>query len=252
MIKIITWNVNRNHVFIEDTLCKLANIGANILCLQEVAPTELAKIKKIFANYDCFHAREELSRFGKTKNYFLITLIEKSFAEKHWHHQAIPLKCIRAPIYKITQSHIDIEYLQNIFLYQDRKITLINCHLQYAAAPHIRVQQLRQIINTIDTDYFIIAGDLNTFSRPFFAFFLYFLFGYHKDDFFIYEAENITKTVPNIHSGNPNLETTIYKTGKLDWILFSSHFAYIQENILKPLRGTSDHFPILAQAILKN
>ncbi|MDO4698528.1 MAG: endonuclease/exonuclease/phosphatase family protein [Pasteurellaceae bacterium] len=240
-MKILTWNVNRDNLFNEYACNFLLDECFDIIFLQEVNLCNLENIRSIFVNYDYFISKEKISSFSGEIEYYLVTLINKLLPCYYFSSDSLLLKTNRSLLYRLCNRSIYIEYTKVVVCIREKNITLVNCHLQYATSPSVRITQLSDIISNIDTDYFILSGDLNTFSKFPLSIFIGGIMSYSWYEYMINESKILLNS-PRFLSGN-DINTTIYYTGKLDWILLSKEFYFIEEFTL-PRLG-SDHYPLV-------
>ncbi|MGX3020711.1 endonuclease/exonuclease/phosphatase family protein [Ursidibacter sp. B-7004-1] len=240
-LRIITWNANRNNLFDKSILEHLLDRRFDILFLQEINDLNLELIKDKFDGYHFYIAKEVLYSFTKRKEYYLVTLVKKDIISSLLFQESRKLKSVISPLYKMVSRSIDIEYSKIIILLHEKPVTLINCHLQYATSPKIRERQLLGILSNIDTEYFILSGDLNTFSKFPISILFGGLFGYDHQEYKVNESKLLLNN-SHFNSGR-NINTTIYFTGKLDWVLFSKSIEIREEYTLSRLG--SDHYPLV-------
>lgn len=146
-------------------------------------------------------------------------------------------------MYKLSHREIEINYTQIIITLNGLPVTIVNCHLQYAAPPRVRQQQLNAILSTITTEYFIIVGDINSFSNFPLSLLIGWLFDYSLSEYILNEQSYLL-TCRDFYAGK-QLNTTIYHTGKLDYILLSKKIISKYEYLL-PRLG-SDHYPLVME-----
>lgn len=240
-LTIVTWNVNRDNVLNNDMLNYLFDMSFDLIFLQEVNNSNLEKIKLKFSNYDFILSREVLYSFEQSREYYLVTLVNKRKINKPLCSASHSMRTVVSPLYKLFRRKIYIEYSKIVVSLNGKDVTVINCHLQYAASPSIREKQLLDILSNIDTEYFILSGDLNTFSSFPLSFFIGSLFGYPIQDYLKNEVSTILSDTK--YFAGKSINTSIYYTGKLDWILCSKQF-FIQNEYTLPRLG-SDHYPLV-------
>lgn len=242
-LRVLSWNANRDNIFRNYVYESLLRNDYDVIFLQEVALENLDYIRSKFVDYFFMTSKETLHSFGKKRTYYLVTLVKNNLINELAYCESLPLESVMPALYRLLHRNIDIEYSKIIFRFQNKRITLVNCHLQYACSPSIREIQLRNIFDNIDTEYFILAGDLNTFSQFPLSLLVGSAFDYPLSDYRLNESNRIL-TNPNFHSGK-KINTTIYHTGKLDWILLSKNMTYLNEYRLT--RTGSDHYPLVIE-----
>lgn len=246
-MKTITWNVNRNNKLNFNKLSFIKTLDCDIIFLQEVSLQNLNLLKNYFFEYHFFYAKEILFSFQRENTYFLVTLLKQSyFLEPKL--TTISLKSEKTLLYRLLSREIQIEFLiVKSTTINGVEIELINCHLQYAVSPSVRLAQFNAIKQMISSKYFIIGGDLNTFSSPLISLFIGYLFNYTRQDFLAYESRNFMLHHQDLTFGNYKFQTSIYKSGKLDWVCCSHNIDIIHEEVLYKYRNKSDHYPVLSK-----
>jgi hypothetical protein len=195
-------------------------------------------ILDVFQKYNYKLAREVISTKNKSLTVYLVTLtkhiIDSAYSE------AITTK--QSPIYKIIDRVIFIEYSYIDIIFENSPYRIFNCHLQYSTSPSHRISQLKSILKRFNSNsYNIVCGDLNSFSNKYF-FMLGIFHGYNLKDYAINERNYIN----NLHFINTfaGMNTVVYKTGQLDYILLPINFRVHSFQIAKNERSKSDHYPI--------
>ena len=242
---IFSWNINRNNFLNEEKFLILKNY--DVIFLQEVSLSSLNFLMSFSDIYEIFYAREILKTFNKSREYFLVTLIRKSLNFKVKKSEVFSIKTFQPPIYKLIGRKIYIEFISIDLVtgFNSRNYCLINCHLQFACSPENRRNQFREILMRQKAENLIIGGDLNIFICPPLSLFFWFFMDIKLSDLFKIESHEFLKSFPNF-SVLSKTNTTIYKSGKLDYILFSGNIKGISEIVLTESRMGSDHFPLVS------
>lgn len=242
MLFIASWNVNRNNL-IDDAKLRLFK-DIDIILLQEVNQDSLNFLMSKSNFFDIYYAKEKLSTFSYHKTYYLVTLIRKKSVFVVNNEKAIRLTTVQPLLYKIIQRKILIEYLSLELSFDGKIYHLVNCHLQFACSPSVRRRQFREITDAHQTHQLIVGGDLNLFISPPLSFLFSFLVGISPSELLANErntffGENTQFRKP------PNESTTIYRAGKLDYILLPDGIHTTSE-VLNKKRMNSDHFPVIS------
>lgn len=243
MLYIASWNINRNNLIDDDKLRLFKDI--DIILLQEVNQDSLSFLMSKSHLFDIYYAKEKLSTFSYHKTYYLVTLIRKNSFLAVKNDKAIRLNTVQPFLYKMIQRKISIEYLSLELSINGKRYHLVNCHLQFACSPLVRRKQFKEITDAHQTHKLIVGGDLNLFISPPLSFIFSFLVGISPSELLgnernIFFRENAQFRKPS------NENTTIYKTGKLDYILLPDCIQSTSEKVLNKKRMNSDHFPIIS------
>lgn len=242
-LSLISWNMNRNNIFLNNALEQLLHNNYDVIFLQEVNYNNLDFIRNKFSSYLLFTSKEIIFSWGSKIEYYLVTLVKSSIVSSQLSYKSSCLNSKRTFIYKLFNRRIYIEYNKVVLHIKDKLVTLLNVHLQCACSPGIRKMQLDSVFNSIDTECFILGGDLNFFSRFPLSIFIGFVLDYRLSDYMLDEGSAMLNS-SNVISGKM-LNTSIYHTGKLDWILLSKNIEYLDEYVLP--RFGSDHYPLVVK-----
>lgn len=144
----------------------LQSADFDILCLQEVFyAQDLARLKRFAAENGYYFYR---GRINERNRHGVVILVKKSLAAE-------------APVFQERRYRIGAWY-ESVFGYQKaiisatiklvggRTLAVTNTHLTaYLEAEHIRNSQVRgmlRVIDSLNADYVIVAGDLNSTLEP--------------------------------------------------------------------------------------
>lgn len=244
-MKILSWNVSR-----KSNSCPLKDVLKeeiyDVICLQEVNEVFITELKSNLYNYTIYTAKEVLETKKSTHELFLVTLIKSEVINTaSFSHEAY-----NSRFYHITKRRISIEYSYVDFSINGTFCRIFNCHLQCVASPSFRLAQFKGILKEFENNYHnIICGDLNTFYKPY-LFMIGPALNYKKTDYFINEKK-IFSTFESLKNPLYNKNTSIYKTGQLDYILVPKYARVNAAHVLKSLRYTSDHYPICTDILLE-
>lgn len=241
MINVATWNVNRNNILNKNKLMPFK--GLDIIFLQEVNKKSLDFLISNSQDFTIFFAKEILKTFSIEREYFLVTLISNQSNIKIKNKISNTITTFQPLIYKIINRKIHIEYITIEAKIKEKNINLTNCHLQFACPPSVRIKQFKEIISN-NNKKMIIGGDLNIFIRPPISFLFSPFMNIKLSELFKNEKEFFFREF-NEFKYLSNRETTIYRSGRIDYILASSDISLASEKILKN-RMNSDHFPVIS------
>ena len=243
-IIVSSWNMNRRNFLNEVKISNFEN--CDVIFLQEVNQKSLKFLTSLSDIYEIFYAREILTTFYLRKEYFLVTLISKSSNFEIIKSKVSSITTFQSFIYKLVGRKIYIEFISiNIKAHpESRIICLVNCHLQFACSPENRRKQFKEILTQQQEKNLIIGGDLNLFIYPPLSFIFWFFMGIKSLDLFKNERSEFLKNFPDFNALSKT-NTTIYKSGKLDYVLLSGNIKGISEKVLTNNRMGSDHFPVI-------
>lgn len=257
-MKLITFNINSSNKYIEEDLNTLYSLNADIYCIQEFPEEKLDELILIFKSYSITTCREYFltKQNSKKKSLKQLNIILSKYSFETI--KKIPhIPMTRIPLlYKITlranSSLIESHYVDIII--NDKKIRLVNLHLECFIFPKFRIEQFKHLYTKATSnkeyDYIFFVGDFNIFAKPMYnwilaPFFQYSLKEVCINEYLAFEKETSQREL-QMHF--PNSSTLKKIPIKCDGVISNMKYLKHQKNRIEVKRNliktSSDHYII--------
>lgn len=262
-MKIITFNINSSNKCIEDDLKTLCSLNADIYCIQEFPEEKYYLLEELFEMYFISKCREFfITKSTRKKSLKQLNIIlskynfQKENTISHIQMKKLPL------LYKITlkanTSLIESHYVDVII--NNKRVRIINLHLECFISPRFRIQQFNHIYEEAtkfkDYDYILFVGDFNIFAKPIYNWMIALFVQHSLKDLFINERlEFLRETyLRELQMYFPKSSTLKKLPLSCDGVISNILNSKIQ-NVIKikknNLKTSSDHFIVEVDIIFE-